>query len=291
MVKRKEGFVGQSAVNLPGSLIQDLVKDEVLNQLYLIDIGFYPKAASHYRERKDGALEYVLIFCIAGKGWYNFNQEKKQVSAGQFFILPPNRMHAYGADRDDPWSIYWVHFLGKQSEHFALQDNDSLMTTKLRDNDLRIALFEEIINLLSIGWSTENLSYAHYCLGHLLAMFRYNRIYDRGKNLIPSDVCETAIVFMKSRVYHKLRLDDIAKKVNLSPSHFSSIFRKRTNRAPMEYFIFLKIQKACHLLDTTSLRIKEISSSLGFDDPYYFSRLFSKVMLISPAAYRKRHKG
>lgn len=291
MVKRKEGFTGQNAVNLPGSLIQEIVKDEALNQLYLSDIGFYPKAASHFRERLEGAPEYVLIFCVAGKGWFTINQEKKQVSVGQFFILPPGRMHTYGADKDDPWSIYWVHFSGKRSDSFALPGNESLGTTMLRENDLRVTLFEEIINLLSTGLSAENLSYAHFCLGHLLAMFRYNRIYDRGKNLIPRDSCETAIVFMQSKVYHKIKLEDIARAVNLSPSHFSAVFRKRTNRAPMEYFIFLKIQRACHLLDTTTLRIKEVSSSLGFDDPYYFSRLFSKVMLISPAEYRKKHKG
>lgn len=291
MVKRKEGFTGQSSVNLPGSLLQDMAKDEVLSQLYLTDIGFYPKAASHYRERKEGTPEYVLIFCVAGKGWFNINQEKRQVSSGQFFILPPHRMHAYGADSDDPWSIYWVHFSGKQSESFALSDNEPSGITTLRENDLRGILFEEIINLLSIGLSTENLSYSHFCLSHLLAMFRYYHIYDRGKNLIPRDACETAIVFMQSKVYHKLRLEDVAKTVNLSPSHFSALFRKRTNRAPMEYFIFLKIQRACHLLDTTTLRIKEVSSSLGFDDPYYFSRLFSKVMLTSPAEYRKKHKG
>lgn len=291
MVKRKEGFTGQSAVNLPGLLIQDLAKDEVLNQLYLIDIGFYPNATSHFRERKEGAPEYILIFCVAGKGWFNINKEKMQVSAGQFFILHPNRMHVYGADNEDPWSIYWVHFSGKQSDNFDLPYNESIGTITLRESDFRITLFEEIIHLLSIGLSSDNLSYVHFCLGHLLAMFRYNRIYDCDKNLIPRDACEIAIVFMQTKVYHKLRLEDIAKTVNLSPSHFSAIFKKRTGRTPIEYFIFLKIQRACHFLDTTSLRIKEVSSCLGFDDPYYFSRLFNKVMLTSPAEYRKKHKG
>ncbi|MDP4291741.1 MAG: AraC family transcriptional regulator [Bacteroidota bacterium] len=291
MIKRKDGFTGQSSIILPGSLIQEMIKDNILNQLYLTDVGFYPNAYSHNRERKEGAPERILIFCVAGKGWFQVNQERKEVSAGEFFILPPNQMHAYGADRDDPWSIYWVHFSGWQSEHFALPDNELLGIVELRENDSRITLFEEIIQILGIGLSTENLSYVHFCLGHLLAMFRYNRIYDRGIRSTPRDVCETAMVFMQSRVYHKLRLDEIARAVNLSPSHFSALFRRRTNRSPMEYFIYLKIQRACHLLDTTTLRIKEVSSSLGFEDPYYFSRLFCKVMLTSPSDYRKKHKG
>jgi len=78
---------------------------------------------------------------------------------------------------------------------------------------------------------------------------------------------------------------------NCHPRIFPSIFKNRTQRVPMEYFIFLKIQKSCHLLDTSNMRIKEISSSLGFEDPYYFSRLFTKMMLVSPVAYRKMRKG
>lgn len=290
-MKRKEGFTGQNAVNLPGSLLQELDKDVAFNQLYLTDIGFYPNAVYHFRERKEGCAEYVLIFCVAGKGWFHLNKEKKKVEAGQYFILPPDRLHGYGSQNNDPWTIYWVHFTGKRAEQFSFLDDELLQTTLLHENDQRIILFEEIIQLLGTGLSSENLSYANNCLGHLLAMFRYNRIFIRGRSMVPNDACEQAIAFMQSKVYQKVKLEEIATVVHLSPSHFSFIFKKRTQRAPMEYFIFLKIQKSCHLLDTSNLRIKEISSSLGFDDPYYFSRLFSKVMLISPMAYRKKRKG
>ena len=290
-MKRKEGFTGQNSVNLPGSLLQDLAKDIDFNQLYLTDIGFYPNAIYHFRERKEGCSEYILIFCVAGNGWFQINKEKRRVEAGQFIILPAGRFHAYGSQNDDPWTIYWVHFTGKQAAQFSFPDNDLLQTTLFHENDQRVSLFDEIIELLGTGLSSENLSYAMFCLGHLLAMFRYNRIYVKGRSKVPHDACEKAIAFMQNKVYQKVKLEEIALAAQLSPSHFSSIFKKRTQRAPMEYFIFLKIQKSCHLLDSSNMRIKEISSSLGFEDPYYFSRLFSKVMLVSPVAYRKMRKG
>jgi AraC-like DNA-binding protein len=290
-MKRKEGFTGQNSVNLPGSLLQGLAKDADFNQLYLTDIGFYPNAVYHFRERKEGCSEYILIFCVAGKGWFQINKEKKRVEAGQFFILPADRFHAYGSQNDDPWTIYWVHFTGNHAAQFSFPDNDLLQTTLFHENDQRVFLFDEIIALLGTGLSSENLSYAMFCLGHLLAMFKYNRIYLKARSKVPNDACEKAISFMQKKVYQKVKLEEIAQAAQLSPSHFSSIFKKRTQRAPMEYFIFLKIQKSCHLLDTTNMRIKEISSSLGFEDPYYFSRLFGKVMLVSPLAYRKMRKG
>ena len=52
----------------------------------------------------------------------------------------------------------------------------------------------------------------------------------------------------------------------------------------------LKIKKACELLDTTGMKINQISLKLGYEDPYYFSRQFSKVMGMSPKGYRARIK-
>ncbi|HVS95503.1 MAG TPA: helix-turn-helix transcriptional regulator, partial [Puia sp.] len=57
---------------------------------------------------------------------------------------------------------------------------------------------------------------------------------------------------------------------------------------PIEYFNHLKIQKACQYLLHTELRIKEIACKLGFEDPFYFSRMFHKLMGMSPNQYRVR---
>ena len=75
---------------------------------------------------------------------------------------------------------------------------------------------------------------------------------------------------------------DIARTINLSPFHFYSVFKKKTGFTPIEYFNHLKVQKACQYLLFSDLRIKEIAYQLGIDDPYYFSRLFRKVMGTSP---------
>ena len=59
----------------------------------------------------------------------------------------------------------------------------------------------------------------------------------------------------------------------------------------MDYLIQLKMQRACQLLDLSDLRVKEVAAKIGYDDPYYFSRLFSKVMGLCPQTYRNNVKG
>jgi YesN/AraC family two-component response regulator len=54
----------------------------------------------------------------------------------------------------------------------------------------------------------------------------------------------------------------------------------------MRYVNQFKVRQACQLLDNSTDSIRHIALSLGFDDPYYFSRLFKKTMGMSPQHYR-----
>ncbi len=95
---------------------------------------------------------------------------------------------------------------------------------------------------------------------------------------------------MKSQLDKALKIEEMALYFNYSPSHFFSIFKKKTGFSPINYFNDLKIQKACQYLSFTSMSVKEISYTLGFNDPLYFSRLFKKIMGVPPLRYRNIYK-
>ena len=101
-------------------------------------------------------------------------------------------------------------------------------------------------------------------------------------------IAET-VGYMRERLNQSLRVPKLAIMVGVSQSHFFAVFKKQTGFAPMDFFIRMRMGRACELLDATSLSVKEIAAALGYDDQFYFSRVFKSVNQISPSKYRDSH--
>jgi AraC-like DNA-binding protein len=85
-----------------------------------------------------------------------------------------------------------------------------------------------------------------------------------------------------------MNLKSLAGHVALSVSHYAALFQQKTNNSPVNYFIFLKMQHACMLLENTQLSVKQVAAELGYSDPFHFSRTFKNVMGVSPKGFRAR---
>jgi AraC-like DNA-binding protein len=99
---------------------------------------------------------------------------------------------------------------------------------------------------------------------------------------------ELTISYMKAHLSQPLQVPKLAAMVNVSPSHFFALFKRHTGFSPIDFFIRLRMSRARELLDHTSSSVKEVAAALGYDDPFYFSRVFKAVYAISPGLYRQR---
>ena len=155
----------------------------------------------------------------------------------------------------------------------------------------RILLFEEIYNNLEMGYSKDNLEYANICLWHMLGSLRYLSQFRKIKEMNSSDRITKSITYMREHLNKKLSLKTLADHVDLSVSQYCSLFKKKTSRSPLDYLTHLKIQKASRLLDFSDFKINNIANQVGYSDPFYFTRVFSKIMGKSPKSYRDLKKG
>ena len=97
---------------------------------------------------------------------------------------------------------------------------------------------------------------------------------------------EQSIAYMREHLNQPLPVAKLAALAHISPSHFFALFKRRTGSSPMDFFTHLRMQRACRLLDGTSASVKEVAAVLGYDDPFYFSRVFKAVNRIPPSRYR-----
>jgi AraC-like DNA-binding protein/mannose-6-phosphate isomerase-like protein (cupin superfamily) len=291
-VRKREGFEGQRMVVLPKKIISTfLTTDKITRQCYITDIGYYPKAKFHYAQRVSGIDQHILIYCVEGKGWIEINKKKIEILPSQLITIPAHTPHRYGANEEDPWSIYWIHFKGEIADYIVeLMLEQSKIKTYLAYNENRIQLFEEIYTNLAKGYSLDNLRFVNMTFFHFLSSLLYEDQFNSSINQKDVDGVNLIVDLMQKSIHTRLSLREFASAANLSIAQFSTIFRKKTGHSPIEYFNHLKIQKACQYLLFTNLAVKEISNQLGIDDQYYFSRMFSKLMGLSPSNYRKKNK-
>ena len=294
----KEGFSGERSIVLPPMTIEAEADDPLVSSLYITDIGYYPHADSHYCERREGIGQYVLIYCMEGRGWVEVDGHKMAVGSSQYVVLPAHKPHAYGADHADPWTIYWIHYCGAHAEIYSEGAYTPLDITPAINSRIseRNHVFEEIFSAIEHGTDRESLRYASSLLHYYLASMRYLRHYRAAATLpaknpqAETDIVAAAIHYMQENLEKRLQLEAIARYTGFSASHFSLLFRRQTGQSPLNYFNRMKIERACHLLTTTGMHVNQICHKVGIEDCYYFSRLFKQTTGLSPKHYRLEHQ-
>jgi len=316
--QKKEDFAGQKMIVLPERIINQLVNNDITKYLYVTDIGYFPEAQGHFRQRSQGSMSNILIYCTSGSGWVSVDGKRETMTNDQYCFIPAGMPHTYAADRDDPWTIYWVHFSGAHAGR-PLADDPSGKTmagaparSTIADSNgkvpqgngvirqslldtagktARIRLFDRIYQALASEYVEKNLEYASIVLHHFLGSFTHEKQFAGAGEPRYEDLTSRAIAYMQQHLSKKIGLEEIASHCDTSVSHFCLLFKRSTSHTPVEYLNNLRIQQACQLLDLTTLKISEISEHLGFSDPFYFSRVFKKSIGQSPKEYRKQKSG
>ena len=280
---------GRLRIEIPKSVLKSRVQNNILlKQLFICGLGYYPRAKGHYTYRKKGLPENFLFYCVDGHGWYKIGDKRYEVGPNEFFILPQHTEHAYGSTEEHPWSIYWMHFGGSLLPNFNTMPvvQQHFRPRAVRNSSDMAAMFSRIYKTLELGYSIDNLLFANMCLSHFITLFIYNEKHFMAPASGNMDCIDSAILFMQEHINENITLNELSHRYNYSPSRFSSLFKQKTGYAPIDYFIQMKMQKASQHLGITDKSIKDIALSMGFDDPYYFSKRFTKVMGLSPSKYR-----
>ncbi|MDR1948118.1 MAG: AraC family transcriptional regulator [Spirochaetaceae bacterium] len=280
--------------NIPDDFIAKFSEDPLAQLLIVTDIGYYPRAVFHYCVRPQGSPSGILLYCTEGSGSYSIDgKDSRILNAGQLLIIPPDTPHEYGAIRENPWTIFWIHLKGF---FFRIFYNTISANLPIRISDFYgaqiEAQFRQCFDLLKTSWQDEEFLYLCQLATTMLALLPCAAKQSMTQLSAGGiEGTERAIVYMREHLREMITLEQLVQASRFSSSHLHYLFKQSTGCAPVEYFLRLKIQAAAKDVYFSTLPIKDIAEAYGVEDPYYFSRLFKKIMGIAPAQYRKRIKG
>ncbi len=106
-----------------------------------------------------------------------------------------------------------------------------------------------------------------------------------------SEIIEEAKKYVLQNVDKRIMLQDVAHHINISPNYLSALFKKQYNQNFVDYINMTKMEHACELIQEKKYRIYEISYMLGFENAYYFTKVFKRHVGLTPTEYQYKLKG
>jgi AraC-like DNA-binding protein len=211
--------------------------------------------------------------------------EALPITEGSVLLVLPGVRHAYRPDPETGWSERWVGFKGLWAD--ALRAAGLLAAVRplfLPGLDERLLdLFEELFGVVAAQepyYQARAASLVMRLIAEVLARSRRAEQADDSGRLV-----ERAKFLMAEKVYGSLNVDGVGEALGVTQARFYDAFKAYTGLTPYQYFIQLKMNKAKELLAGGACSVKEAAFRLGFDDPYYFSRLFKKKAGTSPSEW------
>lgn len=282
-----------SVCSMPGLVGNMLSSDLILSALHVVEIGKMSIGKLEERCYTFAADSYSVVYCGEGAVMVGSGKMSFRIAKGQFSSISSGNNYVFSSDSEIDSKVWFLAFAGSLAPHYysLIPKVPTTFGKSEMDRDWMAMGFAEIEALLTSSLSLGNLRYASTLLHRVLGGFTSPII--RFGGVSPSaehegfDVIESVAQYMNRNLDKTLTLNDIANQSGYSPSYLSTLFKQQTGYAPLMYFNVMKIQQACQLIDKGEMQINQVSKAVGIDDPYYFSRLFSKIVGVSPAAYRK----
>jgi AraC-like DNA-binding protein len=278
---------------IPVFLLQKLQVHPLTSSLYPVSLGKHSESA--YQIHKNSSDHHSLLYCQSTTGILDYKNRTREVKSGDLVIMPANTSFKFSTVQKDGKSdiknksgkIYWLNFKGDLANNFTER-----LLMKMDDGLAHVGNVDEVIqdfdNLLALGrrgYTATNVIHAVHVLQQTLSFLALQLRLTDFNNSSKFDI-DAVERLMRNNLHQELSLDTLAHYSELSKFHFSKKFKELTDTSPIQHFINMKIQRACFDLDNSTNTIKEISESLGYGDPYYFSRLFKKSIGMSPKQYR-----
>lgn len=239
---------------------------------------------------------FLFHFVISGTGTLYADNSKGEtityhIKSGQGFMLFPNQICTYIADKEFPWEYVWIEFDGlraKETVSIAGLSNDHPVY-RSHNKDLTNTMKSEMIYIVEHKNETP-----FHLLGHLYLFIdslvrSSTSSYTNHGNSLRDFYIKEALTYIEQNFQNNISIEDIALSCGLNRSYFGKIFHDNIGASPQQFLLSYRMTKATELLKLTSLSIADIGNAVGYTNQLHFSRAFKKIYGVSPRQWRYEH--
>lgn len=262
---------------------------------------------------------YQLIIVAEGQVRIQTDQGRFEVQTGEALLLMPWEQHTSWPSQADQGKFFWTQFsclpeinlfdVNKSSDTIIMHTEKTELrtTTTTGHEDLlvipKLHLSKQRFHLLSL--MEELVAVSQNPKGYF--RFRQTLLLGQIFQLIANDFLDEKqqdaafptsyftyrklVSFLNNQYEHKIGKDMLEQLVDRNYDYLSQIFKKYAGITITNYVNQLRIQRAKHLLLTTDKSISTIAQEIGFEDAFYFSRIFKREAALSPQHYRDQRHG
>ncbi|MBD5452477.1 MAG: AraC family transcriptional regulator [Lachnospiraceae bacterium] len=239
-------------------------------------------------------------YCHYGKGDLIIEDDHYRFGGQMISCIPANFLHVTKSDTGV--IAYWEYLYINPSEILKNCDktqqeirgilesvNDRAFFVHAQENPIMVTLVHTIFDEMRYKgeYHQECIRGIVYALLFEIARFNSknaNRTLSRNGSL----QLEKAIDYVEKNYPSNFRISDLAAECHMSETHFRRIFQEKMNMTPIEYVNFVRIKKACELIDKTDISMEEVAQKVGFITPSTFNRNFRRIVGTSPYQWKKR---
>jgi AraC-like DNA-binding protein len=229
--------------------------------------------------------EYQMVYILAGGGSLEVDGRQFRVEAGHLFLLFPDVPHAYRPDPDTGWTECWVGFTGPQVDALLAAGIISPTRPLFRPGYQAslVGAFHSIFQQVKVQAPLYQFRVCAGILGLLAETLSLERLSVQQTRA--QEIVEKAKAFIEASIPTVFDLERLGAEVRVSQAQLNEVFKAYTGMTPYQYCIHAKINRAKEILSSGESSVKEIAWQVGFDDQYYFSRLFKKKTGSSPSQW------
>lgn len=258
---------------------------ELINHLDLnILVGGVATKDNHYIIHPFSADPFFRFYYVVnGKVNLIFSDGKCSLKPGMMYLIPANQPFRYSVASN--FTHYWLHFCSSQLEKIShFQHVAELKAPAGMDSQMK-----NLIRYAKIGDGVEALLGADVILRNILLLFLVSMPKGDFEKINKLGQYSHVIEYINRNVKKNLMVKDLAKIAGMNYNDFSAGFHSTFGITPKQYICKRRIDIAKNLLLSSDMNIKQVSEYVGYDNEFFFYRLFKKYTRQTPKYYRNNN--